>query len=465
MKKDSKGTKNFKSKKVRIRPFSGGMKKINKDSKSLKNTKSKQRPKTAKNSNKIFDTQPKSPGSLKLLSPKSSKRTFSRKSTVPNFDKSEKKTKSSKRKSSLSPTSPANKNNTVESMNTFARATNQNDIMEYMVKKPEDGSSQESDERIIKAEDIKINNLVNEKGKQRQKVEEGKQSKSVIGFETPINKEDKESRNEIISKSLRLLKKKRPTSAKNLDKNAQETNNEQEKEEKFMQIMDKLKNFKSQRSAKKVRPEPDVNKNADKPPIDSTRNKLDRNPSIQKSLESMSDRIGQMSPSLAGEIGFSTQKYQEILKKQIQEDYLRESKYVESRRKQREDKCKMLVKHKKMSSDSFEREKIAIEKWADKNMNMIKEKKKKYLMLFGNLNELATIMKDKKPKPRKIRKNHSLSDSEIKLSEDINHSDLSQRHERRNSSHLKTEGRNHLLDADLFQAFPIDSTKSLDKLR
>jgi hypothetical protein len=158
-----KTAKNLKSKNLKTRPFSGGIKKINKDNKFLKSTKVKQRPKTAKNSNKNFDSQPKSPGSTKLFSPMSSKRTFSRKSTIPKLEKSEKKSKSSQRKASLSPTSPAIKNNTVESLNTFARATNQNDIMEYMVKKPEEGSSQESDERIIKAEDIKINNFVSEK--------------------------------------------------------------------------------------------------------------------------------------------------------------------------------------------------------------------------------------------------------------------------------------------------------------
>jgi hypothetical protein len=287
----------------------------------------------------------------------------------------------------------------------------------------------------------------------------------VVSLETPANEDEKSTRKEIISRSLKLLKKKRPTSAKILDKNDQEMGDELESKKKFMNAMEKLKSFKPQRISKKAKAELEVNRNIEKPPIDCTRNKINKVPSIQKSLESMSDRIGQMSPSMTGGIGFSTQKYQEILRKQIQEDYVRESRYVEDRKKQRENKCKMLVKINKMSSDSFEREKLAIEKWADKNINMIKEKKKKYLMLFGNLNELATIMKDKKPKPRKIRKNHSLSDSEIKLSENINNSDLSQRHERRNSSHLKTEGRNHLLDTDLFQAFPVDSTKSVDKLR
>lgn len=123
-----------------------------------------------------------------------------------------------------------------------------------------------------------------------------------------------------------------------------------------------------------------------------------------------------------------------------------------------------MLNQKKITNESYEKEKLSIEKWASKNKKSIEDKKNKYLMLYGNLNEFSTILKDKQPKPRRIRKKQSLSDSEIKLSRDVSQSELSQRHERRNSSFLSSEGRNHLLDDQRIQILSTDKQKSVDKL-
>jgi hypothetical protein len=57
------------------------------------------------------------------------------------------------------------------------------------------------------------------------------------------------------------------------------------------------------------------------------------------------------------------------------------------------------------------------------------------------LENIDEMMKRSKRTP----KNASQSDSEIKLSEDMSHySEISNRHERRNSGYLKKEKRNHI---------------------
>ena len=62
------------------------------------------------------------------------------------------------------------------------------------------------------------------------------------------------------------------------------------------------------------------------------------------------------------------------------------------------------------------------------------------------------------------RLNPSLSDSEIKLSEDISQSEFSQRHERRKSGYLKNDGRNHMIDDHRFHLISKDKHKTSDKL-
>lgn len=83
-------------------------------------------------------------------------------------------------------------------------------------------------------------------------------------------------------------------------------------------------------------------------------------------------------------------------------------------------------------------------------------------MFFGNLNEFANIIKGKQPVPKRL--NPSLSDSEIKLSEDISQSEFSQRHERRRSGYLKNDGRNHMIDDHRFHLISKDKHKTSDKL-
>ena len=79
------------------------------------------------------------------------------------------------------------------------------------------------------------------------------------------------------------------------------------------------------------------------------------------------------------------------------------------------------------------------------------------------MGEFANIVQTNQEKPKRNPRNPSLSESEIKLSEDISHSEISQRHDRRNSSHLHNEGRNYL-DGRVHRMKSKENNKSTDKL-
>ena len=146
------------------------------------------------------------------------------------------------------------------------------------------------------------------------------------------------------------------------------------------------------------------------------------------------------------------------------DDYTKESKYVEQRLKTKKEKYQNLYNENKLSSNSFERHKKEIETWAVKTQKNIEEKKNKYLSVFSNLGEYADIIKNKEPVPRRITKNPSLSDSEIKLSEDISQSEMSNRHKKSNSSYLKNEARNYMKEEPRYHLMNKNKNKSVEKL-
>ena len=113
-------------------------------------------------------------------------------------------------------------------------------------------------------------------------------------------------------------------------------------------------------------------------------------------------------------------------------------------------KYEILYKQEQISSDSFERRKNSLERWKERNYQLLESKKNKYLMFYGNLNELMSIMKDKnKLSGQRSSKDGSLNDSDIKFSDNKSISEFSNRHERRVSgNYLKTNIRNYVKDTN-----------------
>jgi hypothetical protein len=115
--------------------------------------------------------------------------------------------------------------------------------------------------------------------------------------------------------------------------------------------------------------------------------------------------------------------------------------HVKNRVDKRGKKNEILLTENKISNNSFERRQFEVETWSVKVNRQIEIKKNKLITLYGGLENIDEIMKRSKRTP----KNASQSDSEIKLSEDMSHySEISNRHERRNSGYLKKEERNHI---------------------
>lgn len=115
--------------------------------------------------------------------------------------------------------------------------------------------------------------------------------------------------------------------------------------------------------------------------------------------------------------------------------------HVKNRADKRGKKNEILLTENKISNNSFERRQFEVETWSVKVNRQIEIKKNKLITLYGGLENIDEMMKRSKRTPN----NASQSDSEIKLSEDMSHySEISNRHERRNSGYLKKEERNHI---------------------
>jgi hypothetical protein len=231
--------------------------------------------------------------------------------------------------------------------NTFARATNQKDIISGMR-----GIQSDKEINKLKERDRNLKHPVEEEKaeashesahtdstleRQREskklipnpKHVQNKHSKSTTSFEN-VQEKDKSEKSflkEMSKKSLKLLNKKRPNSAKSKNCNEDVTSEKEENKEKFMQIMEKLRNFKPQRTtAKNSETGNNVHQNTDKPPLNDSSRRNENLIKGQKTSGSatMSERFSQVSPSASSIVGFSTKKYQEILKKHIYDDYQKE---------------------------------------------------------------------------------------------------------------------------------------------
>lgn len=143
---------------------------------------------------------------------------------------------------------------------------------------------------------------------------------------------------------------------------------------------------------------------------------------------------------------------------------MKESNYVKEQLNKKKREAKALLDEQKISANSFEQKKRKYEMWAVKKQKNIDEKKNKILSTFGNLGDFADIIKSTKVPPRRIQKNPSLSDSEIKLSEDISQSELSQRHKKSLSNYLKNEGRNHIQNDGRYPLLNKVKNKAIDNL-
>ena len=205
------------------------------------------------------------------------------------------------------------------SNNTFARATNQTDILismniakEKTVKELDTGDNKYEEQKHIEMVTRNYNPQHEDKQRVENKlkiIEKKKRhhandihSKSIASFEKEANHQNKEKMREIITKSLKLLKKKRPTSAK--EQSAGEDKGEvKHAKEKFVKILDKLKGFKTKRQFKSPHVEEAVNANANKPPISDRSKRNERSITNKKSTDSMSERLSQVSPTIANSLG------------------------------------------------------------------------------------------------------------------------------------------------------------------
>ena len=166
-------------------------------------------------------------------------------------------------------------------------------------------------------------------------------------------------------------------------------------------------------------------------------------------------------------IAFQTDKYQKILKNQICTDYDNKRNEVKSKVSRTLNKYEILYKQEQISSDSFERRKNSLERWKEKNYQLLESKKNKYLMFYGNLNELMSIMKDKnKSNGQRSSKDGSLNDSDIKFSDNKSISEFSNRHERKVSgTYLKTNIRNYVKDTNQYSfTFTEDQNRQRERL-
>lgn len=217
------------------------------------------------------------------------------------------------------------KSGSSSSENTFARATNQNDILhEMLVHKAEEDKEQIVNDYKGKHPDGRIEIVKGKKDLQpsdkkvkeqprvmkkpsregnRIKIKDNKQSKSVTSFEKADDEEEKSKRSELINKSLRLLKKKRPFSAKVNNQNLEKQPEDVESTEKLAQIMNTLKTFKAQRNLKKVKTETEIKPTVNKPPIGGRSNRNEKNNPYQKSTDSLSEKMSQISPSATSNFG------------------------------------------------------------------------------------------------------------------------------------------------------------------
>ena len=130
-------------------------------------------------------------------------------------------------------------------------------------------------------------------------------------------------------------------------------------------------------------------------------------------------------------------------------------------------KYEVLYKQNQISSDSFERRKNSLERWKERNYQLLESKKNKYLMFYGNLNELMSIMKDKsKPSGQKSSTDRSLNDSDIKFSDNRSYSEFSGNHERRKSLNcVRTDFRNYVKDHNQYSfTHTEDQNKQRDRL-
>lgn len=176
---------------------------------------------------------------------------------------------------------------------TLARATNQNDILSSMQpKKPSKEILPEEIKDINKAQ-LEIIQKVHKAKVHRKKAEnDNLQSKSITSFEKLSTNENKRMMKDTISLSLKLLKKKRPFSAKN-----KETEEEvhQETSQEFKLLKEKLKSFKP--SVKKTKADIDAQFNVGKPPISDRSKRNNTGVSKQSSVDSGSERISNISPT------------------------------------------------------------------------------------------------------------------------------------------------------------------------
>lgn len=220
------------------------------------------------------------------------------------------------------------KSGSSSSENTFARATNQNDILHEMLahKLEEDkeqivkdykGKHPDTDriEMVKSKRDLgfdgqKLKGKASDTKKSsregnRVKIKGTKNAKSITSFEKVEEEEDKSKRNELINKSLRLLKKKRPFSAKVKNQGLEKQPEDVESTEKLAQIMDTLKTFKAQRNLKKIKTEVEIKPSINKPPISGRSNRNDKFNPYQKSSDSLSEKLSQVSPSATSNFGMT----------------------------------------------------------------------------------------------------------------------------------------------------------------
>lgn len=137
---------------------------------------------------------------------------------------------------------------------------------------------------------------------------------------------------------------------------------------------------------------------------------------------------------------------------------------IKERLKKSKDKYKILFNEDKLSSHSFERKNIEIEKWASEKERKIEDKKNNYLSVFGNLSDFASIINSKNPPVERRSSNKSLTDIDYKFSDNFSHSELSQKQDKV-GNYMNNESRNYLKDRRHISMASVDAkNKSIDKL-
>jgi len=97
----------------------------------------------------------------------------------------------------------------------------------------------------------------------------------------------------------------------------------------------------------------------------------------------------------------------------------------------------------------------------------LRKRNNNYLSVYGNLNDIANIIKSKGTSrvSKHTPNNKSLSELENKLSENISHSELSQRHDSKVGNFMNNESRNYPKDGRHVSRTSLDGrNKSIDKL-